>query len=286
MNEKKTGLVLEGGAMRGMFTCGVIDVMMEHDITFDGAIGVSAGSVFGCNYKSHQIGRAIRYNKKYCKDKRYASFHSLLTTGNLYGKEFCYHTLPFELDLWDQKSYQENPMKFYVTCTDIENGEAVYHLCETGDEEDIEWMRASASLPLVSQIVEIDGKKLLDGGMADAVPYKKFRSMGYNRTVVVLTQPMEYRKKKNHFLPIIRLVYRKYPQLIASIEDRHIRYNAAIKYICEKEKEGEVFVIRPKEALHIGAMEKNPQELERVYQLGRKAAMERLEDLKAYLNQA
>lgn len=108
----KTGLVLEGGAMRGMFTAGVLDVLMEHGITVDGAIGVSAGAVFGCNYKSHQIGRTIRYNTEYCKDKRYASFGNLLRTGNLYSEQFCYHTVPEKLDPFDAKTFREDPMDF------------------------------------------------------------------------------------------------------------------------------------------------------------------------------
>ena len=109
----KTGLVLEGGAMRGMFTAGVLDVLMEHNIQLDGAIGVSAGAVFGCNYKSHQIGRTIRYNTEYCNDKRYAGFGNLLRTGNLYSEQFCYHTVPEKLDPFDTKAFRENPMDFF-----------------------------------------------------------------------------------------------------------------------------------------------------------------------------
>ena len=136
----KTGLVLEGGAMRGMFTAGVLDVLMEHGIVLDGAIGVSAGAVFGCNYKSHQIGRVIRYNTQYCNDKRYASFGNLLRTGNLYSEQFCYHTVPEKLDPFDTKAFRENPMDFFVVCTDVRTGDPIYHKCRTGDAEDIQWM--------------------------------------------------------------------------------------------------------------------------------------------------
>lgn len=284
MSEKKSGLIMEGGAMRGMFTCGVIDVMMEARITFDGAIGVSAGAVFGCNYKSNQIGRPIRYNKKYCRDKRYASLHSLLTTGNLYGVEFCYHTLPFELDLWDDKAFRENPMEFYVTCTDVKTGRPVYHRCESGMEDDLDWMRASASLPLISRIVELGDQKLLDGGIGDAIPLKYFESLGYNRNVVILTQPSDYVKKKNKLLPFVRHAFKEYPEMIKAVADRHIRYNATTEYIRGQERAGKAFVIRPPEALHIGGVVKKPQELERVYQIGRKTAQSCLEELKAYLD--
>ena len=141
----KTGLVLEGGAMRGMFTAGVLDVLMEHNIQLDGAVGVSAGAEFGCDYKSHQIGRTIRYNTEYCTDKRYASFGNLLRTGNLYSEQFCYHTEPEKLDPFDTETFRENPMDFFVVCTDVRTGDPIYRKCRTGDAEDIQWMQASAS---------------------------------------------------------------------------------------------------------------------------------------------
>lgn len=281
---KKTGLILEGGAMRGMFTCGVIDVFMENNITFDGAIGVSAGAVFGCNYKSKQIGRAIRYNKKYCNDKRYASFRSLITTGNLFGADFCYREIPEKLDIWDYEAFEKNPMEFYVTCTDIVTGNPVYHKCTDGRADDIKWMRASASMPLVSKIVEIDSYKLLDGGISDSIPIKYFKSLGYNRNVIILTQPIDYIKEKNQVLPLAKLILRKYPNLIQTMANRHINYNNTTKYIREKEMRGEIFAIRPTEALNIGKTEKNPDELERVYQIGRKTAINCLEKMNEFLN--
>ena len=198
------GLILEGGAMRGMFTCGALDVFMEQGIVFDGMIGVSAGAVFGCNYKSRQPGRALRYNKRYCADKRYCSFDSLLRTGDLYNAEFCYHTLPTELDVFDTAAFQKNPMAFYVTCTDVTTGKAVYHRCDNGDGEDILWMRASASMPLVSRVVEIGEEKLLDGGIADSVPLEYMESLGYRGNVVILTQPLDYMKKPNNLVPLAR----------------------------------------------------------------------------------
>ena len=143
----KTGLVLEGGAMRGMFTCGVIDVLMENGIRFDGAAGISAGAVFGCNYKSRQIGRPVRYNKNYCKDPRYCSDRSLIKTGDLYGADFCYRELPDVLDPFDRETFKNDPMEFYIGATDVKTGKAVYHKCTDGGEDDLLWMRASASMP-------------------------------------------------------------------------------------------------------------------------------------------
>ena len=195
----KTGLVLEGGAMRGMFTAGVLDVLMEHGITVDGAIGVSAGAVFGCNYKSHQIGRPIRYSTEYCKDKRYASFGNLLRTGNLYSEQFCYHTVPEKLDPFDAKTFREDPMDFFLVCTDVRTGDPIYHKCRTGDAEDIQWMQASSSMPLAAKIVKIGHYQLLDGGIADSIPVRFFESIGYKRNLIVLTQPKGFVKKKCPF---------------------------------------------------------------------------------------
>ena len=279
----KTGLVLEGGAMRGLFTAGVTDVMMENDIKFDGAIGVSAGAAFGCNYKSHQIGRAIRYNIKYCNDERYCGFKTLLKTGDIYGVDFCYREIPQNLDVFDVETFQKNPMEFYVVCTDVVTGEAIYHKCTTGGAEDLDWIRASASMPLVSRVVETAGYKMLDGGMSDSVPLKYFESIGYDRNVVILTQPDGYVKKKNKFLPMMKLTLRGYPKLIDTVADRHNAYNKTTEYIKEREKAGNAFVIRPPENLNIGAVEHNPNELKRVYEIGRKTGEEKLEAMKKFL---
>lgn len=279
----KTGLVMEGGAMRGMFTCGVMDVMLENGISFDGAVGVSAGAVLGCNYKSKQIGRGVRYSKKYCTDYRYGSWKSYRKTGNLYDVDFCYYKLPGELDVFDREAYVNNPMEFYVTVTDVTTGKAIYHKCDNGIGEDIEWFRASASMPIVSEIVEIGGNKYLDGGIADSIPLRFMQEKGYERNVVILTQPADYVKKKNKFLPLARVKLRKYPEMIKAMADRHFRYNATTKYIREQEERGYVYVIRPPRPLEIGSMEDKPEELERVYQIGRETGNKYVSAIKNFL---
>lgn len=279
----KKGLVMEGGAMRGLFTAGVTDVMMENGIEFDGAIGVSAGAAFGCNFKSGQIGRVLRYNVNYCRDKRYCSLRSLIKTGNLYGAEFCYHELPDKLDIFDVDAFNNSKMEFYAVCTDVETGGAVYKKCEKADYDCLEWIRASASMPLVSKIVEIDGYKLLDGGFADSVPLKYFEGIGYDKNVVILTQPKDYIKKKNSLMPIMKIAFGKYPEFIKTIETRHIMYNETLEYIAEKEKNGEILAIRHKTALGVGKTEKNPEKLKATYELGREEAARRLEDIKNFL---
>lgn len=279
----KKGLILEGGAMRGMFTAGVMDVMMENGIDFDGAIGVSAGAAFGCNYKTKQIGRVLRYNTRFCNDKRYSGLRCFLRTGDVYSADFAYGEVPLVHDPFDFDTYMKNPMEFYAVCTDIESGEPVYHAYQGWDDHGFDWIRASASMPLVSKNVEIDGMKLLDGGISDSVPIRFFESIGYDRNIVILTQPEEYVKDKNKLIPLIKLKYRKYPKMVAKMADRHNAYNEVIRYITEKEKRGEVLVIRPEASLPVGRIEKDPEKLKAVYEIGRKEAEKRLDEIRAFL---
>ena len=285
MNQK-TGLVLEGGAMRGLFSAGVLDVMMENGIEFNAAMGVSAGAVFGCNFKSGQIGRSIRYNMRFCDDPRYCSFESLRKTGDLYNVQFCYDEIPNKLDPFDKEAYQANPMPFYAVCTNIETGKAIHKRLDNGDAKDMEYFRASASMPVVSRIVEVDGYKLLDGGITDSIPLASMERRGYPRNVVVLTQPLGFVKKKSKMLPLIRLTMHQYPNVIRAMEVRHIRYNKQTAYVREQELAGNAFVIRPPHDLGISRIENDPAELRRVYELGRKEMEERLPELREFLEKS
>ena len=280
----KTGLIMEGGAMRGMFTAGVLDVLMENGLVTDGAIGVSAGAVFGCNYKSHQIGRVIRYNTEYCNDKRYASFKNLVKTGNLYSEQFCYHEVPEKLDPFNEAAFAASPMDFFVVCTDVKTGEPIYHKCRKGDAEDVLWMEASASMPLAAKIVKIGHYGLLDGGVADSIPVRFFESIGYKRNLIILTQPKGYVKKKNKFLPAIRAKYFRYPAFVEAVADRHERYNETLSYISMLEQAGKDYVIRPPIPLEIGAMERDPAQLRRVYETGRAVTQIQVEKIRDFLN--
>ena len=280
----KTGLIMEGGAMRGMFTAGVLDVLMENGLVTDGAIGVSAGAVFGCNYKSHQIGRVIRYNTEYCNDKRYASFKNLVKTGNLYSEQFCYHEVPEKLDPFNEAAFAASPMDFFVVCTDVKTGEPIYHKCRKGDAEDVLWMEASASMPLAAKIVKIGHYGLLDGGVADSIPVRFFESIGYKRNLIILTQPKGYIKKKNKFLPAIRARYFRYPAFAEAVADRHERYNETLSYISMLEQAGKDYVIRPPIPLEIGAMERDPAQLRRVYETGRAVAQIQVEKIRDFLD--
>lgn len=262
----KTGLVLEGGGVRGIYTAGVLDVFMEHGITFDGVMGVSAGAIHGCSYLSGQKGRSIRYYKKYCNDPRFMSFWSFLKTGDIVGADFCYRELPDELDIYDHDAFNKNTSAFYAVCSNVETGKAEY-IQITNMKTQIDVLRASASLPYFSRIVEINGSKYLDGGCTDSIPVEAFRKMGYEKNVVVLTRDASYRKKPE-FKALPKLCYRRYKAFSDALLNRHTSYNQTVEQILELEKEGSIFVIRPSEPLNIGRMEKDPVNVQRVYDIG------------------
>lgn len=272
--------------MRGMFTAGVLDVMMENGIQVDGAIGVSAGAVFGCNYKSGQIGRVIRYNKQFCNDPRYVSVRSLIFTGDLYNERFCYERVPRRLDVFDTEAFVNSPMEFYAVATDVDTGKAVYHRCTDGGEEDIRWLQASASMPMVSRVVRIGEHGYLDGGVADSIPVKAFEEMGYRHNIIVLTQPLDFVKPRNSALPLIRIAMRKYPRIVQDMELRHLRYNRTTRYVRDLEERGKALVIRPPEALNISQVEHDPAELQRVYDMGRAEAERRLAEIRSFVGQS
>lgn len=282
----KTGLILEGGAMRGLFSAGLMDAFLENGIDFDGVIGVSAGAAFGCNYISRQKGRVLRYNTRFSRDKRYCSVRSLLTTGDLYNADFCYHEIPEKLDVLDRETFIRNPAEFYVVCTDVLTGRPVYRKLEKMDYKDLELMRASASMPLVSGIVRIDDCCLLDGGISDAIPVRYFESIGYDRNVVVLTRPEGYLKKKTKLLALFKIVYKKYPHLVSAMERRHETYNETLEYIRRKEKNGDLLVIRPEKALPIGKIEHNADKMRVVYSIGRQAGERCAGQVKDFLSGA
>ena len=278
----KKGLVLEGGAMRGLFTAGIIDVMMEAGVEPDGLIGVSAGAAFGCNYKSRQPGRAIRYNTRFAKDARYSGLKSLLTTGDYFNAQFGYHIVPYQYDLFDVAAFEQNPMEFMVVCTDVLTGQAVYHKMNRVDYDELEWLRASASMPLASKVVEVAGHKLLDGGVADSIPLAYFESIGYDRNVVILTQPEGYVKHRTKLMPLMRIGLRRYPEMIQAMDRRYLMYNRELEFVRQAEREGCCLVIRPDEKLPIGHISHDPEEMKRVYQIGREMGDRYIERIKAF----
>ena len=277
----KIGLVLEGGAMRGMFTAGVLDVLLDEQIAVDGAVTVSAGALFGINYPAKQRGRVLRYNLKYLHDKRYMGWHSLFTTGNVVNKAFAFYELPFTLYPFDQATFAASQIDFWVTLTNIETGEPEY-VKITDAFAQMEALRATSAMPMVSRVVEIEGKKYLDGGISDSIPLDKAMALGYDKIIVILTRPLDYRKKpSNNWL--FKLFYRHYPKLIERWANRYAEYNQAVEKVIEMEKAGKIFVIRPSESLDISRLEKDLAKVQAMYDLGVKDGQAALSELKNYL---
>lgn len=270
--------------MRGLFTAGVMDVMMENGIEYDGLIGVSAGSSFGCNYKSRQPGRVLRYNLKYAGDPRYMGLRSLVTSGNLVGAEFAYHILPLELDIFDIKTFEQNPMEFYLVTTDVATGRPAYYKMDKINRQSLEWLRASASMPAVTRPVKVDdGRQMLDGGISDSIPLAYFRSIGYKRNVVVLTQPRDYVKKAASKW-LWQALMRNHKAIAQAMAQRHEMYNAQLRLVDEGIKQGDTFVIAPDNPLPIGRVSTNKDKMTNVYNIGRQTAERLLPDLKEFMS--
>lgn len=285
MQTVKTGLILEGGAMRGLFTVGVIDVLMEAGVAFDGMVGVSAGAAFGCNYKSNQPGRVIRYLTRYAADPRYGGLRCWLRTGDLFSTQFCYHEIPEKLDLFDSETFRRSPMEFHVVCTDVQTGRPVYKKLDVMDDCGVDWVRASASMPLAARVVEVEGRQLLDGGLTDSIPLRYFEQMGYNRNVVILTQPVDFVKEKNRLLPAVRTLLRQYPKVAETLACRHTVYNETRDYIRRRQQAGAVYAVYPDAPLGIGRYERDPKRLRAVYDCGRAAGEAHLAAIRAFLSE-
>mgnify|MGYP002851919608 CR=1 FL=1 len=275
----KTGLVLEGGALRGLFSAGVMDVMLEHDITVDGVVGVSAGAAFGVNYVSGQVGRSLRYNQRFAGDGRYCGLWSLLTTGDLFNARFAYHTVPTESDPFDNTAFEQSPVDYHLVATDVDTGKAVYKRIKQGGDVLYEWIRASSSMPMVSRVVDIDGLHLLDGGIADSIPLRYMEEQGYERNIVILTRPAGFTKKPNSMLWLARLMLRRYPALLDAFARRHEMYNEELEYVAKREAEGAALVIRPEADLPINRLSSDPTKMQATYDLGTEVARKRLQEI-------
>ena len=269
--------------MRGMYTAGVLDVFMEQGITFDGVIGVSAGALFGVNLLSKQAGRVIRYNKRFNADPNYLGLRPLLRTGNIVDTDYAYNRVPHKLDVFDDETYRASGVPFYAVVTNVETGEPEYiKIDSVFDQMDV--LRASGSMPFVSKPVEIGGKKYLDGAITDSIPFEKFMEMGYDRLVVVLTKPAGYVKKPMSPL-LTRMFYvNAYPKFAEKVRDRHVMYNASTACLGELEREGTVLVLRPSQHVKISRVEKDPDKLQALYDVGVRDAQERSDKIRQFLN--
>lgn len=276
------GLVLEGGGMRGLYTAGILDFFLEKGILFEDCYGVSAGACHLCSYMSNQKGRAYRVSVNYLDDKNYCSAYSLITTGNLFNVEMCYDKIPNELDVFDHEAFANYPGTGHAVITDIDTGRPRYVTLKDM-KKDIVAIQASASLPIVSKPVTINGREYLDGGVADSIPIKKSIRDGHEKNVIVLTRPVGYRKQPTSNIQIFKMMYKDHPGLVKAMETRHIRYNKTLEYIEELENEGKVFVFRPESLIKIDRIEKDEKKLKVLYLQGYHDAATSYEAMKKYL---
>lgn len=280
----KKGLVLEGGALRGIYTAGVLDAFLDNNISFDGVIGESAGTIHGASFVAKQVGRSLNSTADWCGSPKYASWRSFFLTGNYFNSNFCYKKIP-EMYPLDNKTFSESNTPFYVVCTDFETAEPLYHLCpslELGTDH-IRYLQASASMPVVSRPLKINGRKYVDGGIADAVPIKKFQEMGYEKNVVILTQEKKDNDEFNFFVPLTKIFCPFHKKIIKALETQVSRYNDDLKYLEAEVKAGRVFLIRPKYKPVADVLEKNPDNIRTTYKQGYDEALSIIDDVKKFL---
>lgn len=283
--KKTVGLVLEGGGNRGMFTIGVLDTLMENNIDADIIIGVSAGALYGINFATKQRGRAIRYSKRNCGNKKYMSINSLLKTKNFVNKDYAFYEIPRKIDPLDINEFKKYKKEFYVTVTNINTGKSEY-LKINDPNEQIEEFRATSALPILSEIINVNGTNYMDGGISDSIPVNKMKEFNCDKIIVVQTQPYDYQKtpiEKTKKFKLIKIKYKKYPEFINAIKTRHNRYNKLLEEIKEMENKKEIFCIRPEKTIKLNLMNKDPQKLEEIYNLGIKNTNEVINELKEYL---
>lgn len=277
----KTALVLEGGALRGMYTAGVLDIFMDENILPDAIVGVSAGASFGVNLLSRQRGRVIRYNKRFIQNKKYMSLGNLLREGNLFSTDFAYGTVPRELDPFDDATFMQSSIPYYVVVSNMEEGKAEYIQLHSIFAQ-IDLLRASSSLPFISRPVNLEGKLYVDGGIFDSIPYAWALRQGYEKLIVILTRPAGYRKKPLH--PLLACTYqKKYPKLAEGLRNRHLQYNQALDGLAQLEQEGKAFLLRPSQALAIDRIEKDPEKLQAAYDRGLFDAKKHMPQLLSFL---
>ena len=280
----EAGLVVEGGGMRGVYTAGVLDYFMEKNLYFDDCYGVSAGACHISSYVSKQIGRSIKVTLDYINDKRYCSVNSLIKTGDMFGVEMLYDLIPNKLELYDYDTFNKFKGNFYSVVTNCKTGKAEYIKIKDM-KKDIIAVRASSSLPLLSRIVEINGKEYLYGGITDSIPIQKSIKDGHKKNVVILTRDKTYRKSKPKFLSFFKLKYKKYPNLVKAIENRYKMYNETLDFLEEEKAKNKVFIIQPKLPVKISRIEKDKDKLKELYDQGYEDAKEIYEDLMKFLEE-
>lgn len=268
---KKVGLVLEGGGMRGIYTVGVLDLLLDYQIHTDYVIGVSAGACHGVSYVSNQRGRSFKVNTDYLDDPRYLSFKNYLKTKSIFGMDFIFDEIPNKLDLFDYDQFKSSNCEFVAGVTDVQTGKPVYFGKEHLDR-DTTILRASSSIPVFAPIVEYHGGKYLDGGTSDPIPVRKALEDGCDQVIVVLTRDRSYVKKPESFRMVYKRAFKKYPEMVRLLDERQKIYNETLRYIRKLEEENKAIVIAPSQPINISRFEKNIDVLRGLYDMGMRDA--------------
>lgn len=277
------GLILEGGGMRGTYTAGVLDCLLDNGILFRHVYGVSAGACHACSYLSGQRGRALRTVTDFNHDRHYAGLYSFLATGDFFGVQMIYHDIPDRLLPYDYEAFCSSGADFNIVVTDMLAGRAAYKKA-TDLRKDMLYVQASSSLPLLSRPVMLDGRPYLDGGISDSIPLARAIHDGFARNLVVLTRHRGYEKTPDSMLPLMKRKYRKFPHFVRALEGRHIQYNAALALVYRQEARGDAVVIQPQKPVSIGRLEKDTKKLKALYEEGYRDASAQLHEIRALVN--
>ncbi len=278
----QAGLILEGGGMKGMYTAGVLDFFLDKGLEFSSVYGVSAGACHMCSYLSKQKGRSLDVGLDYLDNKKYCSVESLITTGDLFNVKTSYHLIPEYLNPYDYAAFDKYEGKAYAVVTNIITGKPEY-LRIRDMRKDIDAIRASASLPLVSRNVKIGTGLYLDGGISDAIPIQKSIMSGNRKNIVILTKEEGYVRKAATQIGLLKLRYLKYKKVYELMKERHLTYNSTLSYLEEQQENGQAFVIRPKVKSDVGRIEKDSEKLKKLYEEGYEDAENCFELLENYL---
>ena len=273
---QNTALVLEGGGMRGVFTCGVLDYLMDHHIQFPYAVGVSAGACNGLSYMSHQRGRGKYSNIDLLAKYKYIGIRPLLKRRGLIDQQLLFHRFPDRILPYNYKAYADNPNRFEMVTTDCYTGKACYWEEKHDEKRIIDIVKASCSLPYACPVIYVDGRPMLDGGIVDSIPLLRAQNQGYSKLVVVLTRNRGYRKSiKEVFVPAF--IYKEYPRLRVALRNRNKLYNEQLDLVERLEDEGKIIVIRPENPIVVGRMETSVKKLTDLYNEGYQCAKKVLE---------
>ena len=263
----KSALVLEGGGMRGVFTCGVLDYLMDHKISFPYTVGVSAGACNGLSYMSHQRGRGRYSNIDLLAKYKYIGIRPLLKRRGLIDQQLLFHRFPDRILPYNYKAYAENPNRFEMVTTDCVSGKACYWEEKLDEKRIIDIVKASSSLPYACPIIYVDGKPMLDGGIVDSIPLMRAYGQGFEDCVVVLTRNKGYRKSDKEVM-VPRFIYKEYPRLRVALRNRNKIYNEQLEMVERLEDEGKIKVIRPMKPIVVDRMETSVRKLTDLYEEG------------------